>query len=172
MSETEYRSARYRRLKFAGICTYCGKAPALEDRILCAACKEQHAQYYRDHKGRMLQGFRDRRERLIKQGLCVCCGKSPAQPGRTMCQPCRDHINMMTREQREKKRETEQAERRERKALTKAESAKNRRERLRAEGICIICGRNPAREGYTTCFDCAIRRSNLRMEREKKKHGG
>ena len=39
-------------------------------------------------------------------------------------------------------------------------------------GICVHCGKKPARPGRTNCFECAIKKSESAHKRWVKNHGG
>lgn len=73
-------------------------------------------------------------------GLCTNCGK-PVEDGYSMCLACREHRrgyqnhnNYYTRERRKKL------------------------------GLCIICGKNPARERKTMCVYCSNRYAERSLE--------
>lgn len=55
---------------------------------------------------------------------------------------------------------------RKRASLYKKRYYQNRRE----EGLCSECGK-PARVGYSTCWDCAFKRSKKRLEGNDDKNG-
>ena len=45
---------------------------------------------------------------------------------------------------------------------------KQRYERLKAEGMCIRCGKVPARPDRTTCAECAKRLSDLQKHKRQR----
>lgn len=69
--------ARYYRLKAAGICTMCGKVPAVEGKAHCPRCRELNR----------LNGKKWRDENRAN-GTCMRCGKAPVRKGITLCFAC------------------------------------------------------------------------------------
>ena len=68
---------RRKQFKETGLCTQCGKAPSVKDRIFCEECSAKklgdHRRIYHERK---------------REGLCTQCGKIPE--GKTqMCEECR-----------------------------------------------------------------------------------
>lgn len=74
-------------------------------------------------------------------GICWRCKLAYAEPGRIYCNPC-------------KRLEKAKQERRDPGAVKRNASNKERRARLKAEGLCVDCGRIKAVEGKTRCFTC------------------
>lgn len=62
-----------------------------------------------------------------KNGICTVCKAREARPGRTTCAICASKLNNAT---------------------------KARRDRLKAMGLCIICGKNPQSETAILCDSC------------------
>ena len=146
MTKDEYK-ARYDRLKAEGLCTYCGKRPALEGRTLCGPCAE---------KSRVRS--RERMAWLKSKGYCVHCGREKAEPGRTRCLAC-----LGWQAEYDASHRTDNDARRQRGAL----ASKARYDRLKAEGVCIDCGKRPA-EGGVRCPVCrANRRADYRRRYER-----
>ena len=58
----ERAKKKYRKLKAQGICTQCGKAPALNG-VMCDECARKHAEY-----------ARTQRQIRFDNGLCIRCG--------------------------------------------------------------------------------------------------
>ena len=137
----------------AGLCTACGKTPAVAGRASCEPCGEKRRAWDREKyaagkaAGKPYGGAnpetkrrasRARHKRLRKAwheaGLCVRCGKPPAVEGGKLCAPCQ--------EQRRAKERRKYA-------------------RRRAAGLCTNCG-TPAVDGQAYCGPCAFVRSSRR----------
>lgn len=95
------------------------------------------------------------------QGLCGACGKAEAVPGHARCVACMDVEHYNQRAYRLRNRE----------AI--AGKMANRYWQLVDAGLCVTCGKNPAKEGGRRCFECAVKASeatirsrNRRKERE------
>ena len=74
-------------------------------------------------------------------GICWHCKTRWVAPGRTYCEICTRQIKARN-EQLDPGGEKRNAKGRERRA------------RLKAAGICVVCGKRPAREGITRCSVC------------------
>lgn len=74
--------------------------------------------------------FKYARGKAEKNGLCTICKARKARPGRKTCAICADKIN---------------------------KKAKARRDRLKAAGLCIICGKVPRSETSILCNACKIK---------------
>ena len=95
-------------------------------------------------------------------GLCARCGKEPVRKGHVMCAQCEADIAewhyakkaQLTPEERE--------------AYLARERARNqaRRDRLKAQGMCIDCGKCPTEGGKLRCKTCAAKRSRETHERK------
>jgi hypothetical protein len=48
-----------------------------------------------------------------------------------------------------------------------AESQKKRREKAKADGICVMCCCRPARQGMVTCRECSMRSASYTTKRRK-----
>lgn len=83
----------------------------------------------------------------VESGICVICKTRYAEPGRTQCKDCTRRIAARA-DQRDPGRERRNA------------YCRERRQRLKAAGICVVCGQHKAQEGVTRCPAC------LRKERE------
>ena len=137
---------RYRRQvserQAEGLCTCCGKAPAVPERAVCEDCgkKRREAERIRYAAGKPYGG-RDpdarrrgararsgkREQARRKAGLCTRCGRRPPVEGGTACAPCRE------------------ARRAAERGLYAAR---------RSEGLCGRCGQ-PAFAGESRCAPCA-----------------
>ena len=95
-------------------------------------------------------------------GLCARCGKSPVRKGHVMCAQCEADIAawhyakkaQLTPEERE--------------AYLARERARNqaRRDRLKAQGLCIDCGEHPTECGKLRCKACAAKHNRETHERK------
>lgn len=68
------------------------------------------------------------RERRRAEGRCVQCGRD--SPGESRCARCRDRRLICSTELQTLRWES---------------------------GVCVICGKNPYREGRVTCEECALK---------------
>ncbi len=71
----------YHQLKAQGLCVQCGKAPALENKVMCAKCGELNRQ-------RALAYLKRRYEARKAQRLCVVCGNAVALADELFCSKC------------------------------------------------------------------------------------
>jgi len=84
---------------------------------------------------------RKRKESLLAKGFCPLCGQGKREKGRSRCLVC----------------------------LFKARGRTARRiARLRRQGLCACCGRNPARV-LTKCLECRLRKSVCDKQKLDKK---
>ncbi len=153
------RSRKERAVRQAGgICTRCGKLPAVEGRASCERCLEKRrasdrARYTAGKAAGKLYGGADpeakrkaarakskRNQKARKKaGLCIRCGNQPPVEGGTTCTPCREMRQAAERRQ--------YAER-------------------RAAGQCTRCG-GPVHNGLSRCARCAvIEEASKRPERK------
>lgn len=68
---------RYQRLIAEGLCGTCGKPRELENKSVCAACKEKARQ----------RGI-TKREKAVAAGKCPACCKRPVADGKSKCEKC------------------------------------------------------------------------------------
>ena len=137
------RKKRRERQLATGICTRCGKVKAAEGKQKCEACLawEREAQ-------------RLRREWLKANHICPKCGTNTLYGREKRCYECSEK----DREYRYRKR----------KVGYRAEYSRERRERQKALGICVHCGKRPAKDGRTMCAKCL--KSRAIRERERRGH--
>ena len=135
------------RMVALGLCTQCGKEKAVEGHRLCEACREKSKKKLREQTNRA---------RIM--GKCVRCRKNWALPHMRICLPCKmwaaqwqeDHAEMYT-------------------YAARKDYLKKKRDRYRAEGRCIMCGR-PTDGSHTRCDMCRERQSAAdKRRRERKK---
>lgn len=86
-------------------------------------------------------------------GICPKCKKAWAAPGRVFCEPCL----------KQKKAETMKFG-----GEYNARKCKERRERLKEQGLCVRCAR-PAVEGKVLCAECARKNAEAQQVRKMKK---
>ena len=143
-----------------GICTRCGKHPAMSGRKSCEPCLEKRRkadrQKYAAGKALGLKyggadpevrkraaraRTRRRRTARLEAGLCVRCGARPPVEGRVSCQPCRE----------------------------KRHAAERRKYAARsAAGLCTRCG-GPVHDGRSRCAVCAAIEQAARNPERKNK---
>lgn len=104
---------------------------------------------------------RDLYQWCVNHGVCAWCKKAYTEPGRIYCKSC-TRRNKALIERRDPGHEKRKAYNRERRAL------------LKAEGLCVDCGKRPAIEGQTRCPTCARKKreseqvSRIRKRIEKR----
>ena len=120
---------------------------------------------------------RARRKSRREAGKCTECGRDPV-PNQRMCEKCRDSsrerqhrrrpvINLRARE----RIRTESPERRQVRRSMAAQNERNRRRKLKEQGICINCGAEPVKIGIETrCEVCHEKHlTKQRIKREEKR---
>ena len=153
---------RYRRQaagrQTRGLCTRCGKAPAVAEQAVCKSCGEKRREadcvrYAAAKAAGKLYGGKDpeakrrsaragsrkRHHARRDAGLCTRCGRLPPVERGTTCDPCREI-------RREAEREIYAVR--------------------RAEGLCGRCG-GPTADGDTRCAPCAALESERRSPERK-----
>ena len=107
-------------------------------KIRLEATKEQRA--------KICQYNKERRIFLKERGICTRCGQNDILPGLTFCSACQEKM-------RRKRKPV---------VLTEAQKERNARlmklryERLKASGVCVICGKEPAEPGLVRCRNCRL----------------
>ena len=87
------------------------------------------------------------------QGICVRCHKNAAEPNRVMCLECADKEKIRNKSQRER-------------TLDKSRSQDlSKYYKLKEQGICTYCKKNPATPGKTKCEKCLAKIRNRRNNR-------
>lgn len=69
--------ARFEKLRAAGLCTTCGKAPQRPKQNTCVSCI-----------GQITANARATRQKRADAGLCMECGKNPHVPSKRLCGTC------------------------------------------------------------------------------------
>lgn len=107
--------------------------------------------------------YKRRREYLKSRRICVQCGKRPAFARYVLCEECLYRMSMaVMRYCLDPKNRAK-----------RAEYNRRRREHLIRQGLCVICGRNPAMPDKHICEQCKARakayeRRARRRRKEKK----
>ena len=101
-------------------------------------------------------------------GICVGCRMAYAEPGRVYCAKCA------------RKRRVS-AEKHDPGNVIHRQFNKDRRDRLKAEGLCIDCGKKPAADGKLRCRTCGAKqnesnkawrvRDKIKREADKAREG-
>lgn len=141
------------------LCVTCGKAPPENNLTTCSKCQDKSRDLRKKQKESKIcacgrgksqkrpvcsvcfkkrsSKAKTRRNRIRKQGLCLDCRLPVDENG---CEPCKQKKREMTRAIKE--------------------------ERFRA-GLCIVCGKHPAREDWASCQDCGNKRKQKYEERKE-----
>ena len=138
------KKERYEARKAAGLCVWCGN-PAVEGQTQCLECKQKRSKYAKD--------LLEWRKSI---GICTVCGKYPAYRGSTclICKQDRREYNYgkeLTDEQKAKHNEHNKA----------------MREKRKAEGKCVTCGRDLPKYCKTiNCPECNAHKRRVQSEWE------
>lgn len=134
---------RYQDLKNRGICVYCKTAPAEDGKTTCRVCREKQRKQ-----------TAEKRSALKKLGFCTECGRNRIYGSETICPECAEkkYADNLKRKDTAKDRQYQH----------------DRKERLKAAGICIKCAKRKAETGKTKCATCNIKE----RERARRYRGG
>jgi hypothetical protein len=88
-----------------------------------------------------------------ERGICPRCGCGIAEPGRVYCARCYQRIR-------------NQKDRRDPGCVKRKAYSRERRERLKAAGLCVDCGKARAVEGRIRCQRCEERMKESRKKWE------
>ncbi|MCD8372038.1 MAG: hypothetical protein LUD27_01910 [Clostridia bacterium] len=98
----------YQRRKQSGVCTQCGKRPAVRGLVLCEDCEQKAILRMQKRKAEKADDIRqkakDKYNRCIKDGICPYCGKRPAMIGYVACEACRKRLKETQRKYQKRKR--------------------------------------------------------------------
>lgn len=126
-------------LKKNGICVYCGKNKAEENRVMCAQCME-------NERNRVAEN----RRALVNIGFCPRCGRNRLIGDEKMCIECREKMYVYNKTKPSK---------------SKRDYIQIRKQ----NGLCIKCGKMGPVSGRTKCAACAykerIRARDYRMRK-------
>lgn len=112
----------------------------------------------KEYRVKMARNAKAWRETMKEHGLCSRCGRETALPGLTICLACKEkkiHSYKAMPLADTRKREN-------------AASMKQRYDRLKAQGICVICGKRKVDDGLVRCHDCRLQ-ANLNSRQAYKK---
>ena len=97
--------------------------------------------------------------------ICVRCHQREAVKGQVACLDCRDKDREYDRKCKAESLAKETAEHK----ANRLRKMKERRERLKAQGLCIWCGKRKALSGKQQCLECYIKRKRANREYKKRK---
>ena len=97
--------------------------------------------------------------------ICVRCHHNEASKGHVTCLDCRDKEREVDRERKRKKLADETPEHK----AERLRKMKERRERLKEQGICVWCGKHKVLSGKQQCLECYIKRKRINREYKSKK---
>lgn len=97
--------------------------------------------------------------------ICVRCHRNDATKGMVTCLDCREKEHEYDRQRKQKALANEPQEHK----AKRLQVAKARRERLKAQGLCIWCGKHKALSGKQHCLECSIKRKRANREYKKRK---
>lgn len=159
----ETNRIRYQRLKEQGLCTKCGKHPAIQNETLCTECKQKNkdrASIRRENglcpicgnpsaDGFMLcethlQCEKESRQWFLDHKICSRCRKNKVSPGRKTCDDCLD-------KQRKRRKELRAERTQEQIDAAKLYRKRYKQERIKS-GVCYRCGK-PLFENHTVCYE-------------------
>lgn len=123
---------RYADLKSRGICVYCKTAPAEDGKTTCRICRAKQRQQ-----------TAEKRAALKKMGFCVDCGSNRIYGSENICPECAAKKYIQNRQRLKDKERDRQYQH-------------DRKERLKAAGICVKCGKRKAESGKTRCQQCNV----------------
>lgn len=93
-------------------------------------------------------------------GRCPICKRNESAPNHVLCLLCMSDASEKNLRQRDKWT----SERRMAESKRAVENKRKRRERRKAEGVCVECGKRPPKEGCIRCAICLHKHSE-RMKR-------
>lgn len=106
------------------------------------------SQAAKDHQAKAREELR---QMYKDHGICPRCKTRWAEPGRVYCKPC---INLIMARRHKKDPDNEKG-----KAYNR-----ERRERLKAAGMCTYCGQKTAVEGQVLCPVCKAKNRESRIK--------
>lgn len=98
------------------------------------------------------QYFRDSYAWYKSHGICVECHSERAEPNKARCFECLEKGRLRVEKHRKQNPEL---------AVRAREAAKARYDRLKAAGICTVCGQKSAYKGHGTCYWCMLKKARL-----------
>ena len=126
---------RYQNYKDRGICVYCKSSPAEDGKTTCRICREKQRKQ-----------TAEKRAALRNMGFCSECGKNRIFGEEKICPECAAKKYASNRKNADKEKNREYF--------------RERTKKLKAEGICVKCGKRAAEKGKTRCMICNIKEAN------------
>lgn len=111
-------------------------------------------------KAKAAEAYRERRAWYIEHGICPRCGRNDIQRGYKSCLECR----MADREKKRNMVKTDEQKQR------TAAAIKALKEKRKAEGICVRCGKRKVSGRYVNCVIC--RKEKAEKQREYNRRQG
>lgn len=125
----------YEKRKKQGICVYCKKEKAIENRIYCRKCREKK-----------LTEQKETYEWLKEKGICVHCRKKKAFGKNILCADCLEKSTLRgAKYYQEHKSEKNEKN----KALARIKYREHKE-----QGVCVRCGKRNAVPGKVLCSQC------------------
>lgn len=97
--------------------------------------------------------------------ICVRCHHHEAMNGKVTCLDCREKEREVDRQRKQKALANETPEHK----AERVRKVRERVERLKAQGLCIWCGKRRALQGKQQCLECYIKRKRANREYKKRK---
>lgn len=136
----------YMRRKSEGLCVKCGKAQAIQGKVMCADCAEKQKIYQRET-----------REYFKNIGICPRCGKNKLFGDEKECPECCAMMYELNRKSRERRN------------ITAIDYYRKDIKRLKEQGLCRSCRTRKVAEGKTYCKNCLIEHRERNKEYRRKK---
>lgn len=141
MSKTTYENR-----KSKGLCVKCGKAQAIQGKVMCTECAEKQKIYQREI-----------REFFKNMGLCPRCGKNKLFGDEKECPECSAMMYELNRKSRERRN------------VTAMDYYRKDIQRLKEQGLCRSCRKRKVAEGHTYCSVCLVKHRERSREYARKK---
>lgn len=97
--------------------------------------------------------------------ICVRCHRNDATKGMVTCLDCREKEHEYDRQRKQKALANETPEHK----AERVRKVRERVERLKAQGVCIWCGKHKALSGKQHCLECGIKRRRTNRESKRRK---
>ena len=96
--------------------------------------------------------------------ICVRCHQREAVKGQVACLDCRDKDREYDRKRKAESLAKESPEHK----AERLRKAKERRERLKAQGVCVWCGKRRATHGIH-CLECWLKQKKANLESKRRR---
>lgn len=142
-------------------CKRCGKDIEVKSNSAkwCDDCRK----YLKNEQNKKYQT--EMRQISSKRGFCTRCYTERPEPGKKLCFNCANlaaTCNYVSRHRHP--RTPEEIER-------DKDRCKSRYQRLKAAGLCVVCGKKPSETGKTACWECRLRRNRICRDIARRKKG-